>query len=266
MNLRFLLIVIALPLIALSCTTEPQQVEITREVIQEVPVTVEVTRVVTEIETVEVAMETTRLVEVVVTATPAPTETAVAETEPTPEPTATPSSNIYTVQSGDNLSIIANRTGATVAIIREANDLTADSILTVGQELVIPGWDGVERVVEAAPTTPAGDPAAPPPPGGELVATGPNLLPNPSFEGDWYFHHYNELQVPDGWQLTTDEGPNTLEPGSGGNFYRPEVRVIPRPDLPPHEQNLFIFDGDKTIKAFKGGAPTSFSLFTDVVL
>ncbi|MFO7536846.1 MAG: LysM peptidoglycan-binding domain-containing protein [Chloroflexota bacterium] len=270
MNLRFFLTVIALLVMALGCTAEPQQIEVTRDVLREVPVTIEVTRVVTEIETVEVAVETTRLVAVVVTATPESTETAVAatvEAEPTPEPTATtPAGSTYTIRAGDNLSLIARKTGTAVETILAANNLTTNSILVVGQELTIPGWDGVEQAVVAAatPVAPAAPTAAPP--AAEPVVQGPNLLPNPSFEGDWYFYLYNELQIPDGWQLTTDEGPVNLEPGAPGNFFRPEVRVVPRPDLPAHEQNLFIFDGDKTVKAFKGGAPTSFSLFTDLVL
>jgi hypothetical protein len=142
-----------------------------------------------------------------------------------------------------------------------ANNLTSDSFIAAGQELLIPGWDGVAQAANGAAPPPA---AAETPP--EAVVQGPNLLPNPSFEGNWYFYLYNELQIPDGWQLTTDEGSNTLEPGSGGLFNRPEVRLVPAQDLPLAEQSTFIFEGNKTVKAFKGGAPTSFSLFTDVAL
>ncbi len=249
-----------------ACAGEPQTMEVTRIVEQEVPATVEVevTRVITE----TAVIEATRLVEVevVVTATPAPTETAV-----TPSPTATPISSSYVIETGDTLPLIAGRTGSTVAAIREANDLGPDDALVVGEELLIPGWDGVlveDTAVAVRPTATATLTSTNPIPRDtrNWVVTGPNLLPNPSFEGDWYFYLYNELQVPEGWRLATDEGPNTLEPGSGGNFLRPEVRVVPRPDLPDHEQNLFVFDGFKTVKAFKGGAPTSFSLFTDVAL
>jgi LysM repeat protein len=268
MKLTHFVVIAALFLTIISCTTEPQPVEVTRLVGQDVPVTVEVTRVITEVATVEVMVETTRLVEVevVATATPIPTEAAESP-DPTAEATAaTPADSTYTIRSGDNLSLIAGKTGTAVETILAANNLTTNSILVVGQELTIPGWDGVEQAVAAAatPVAPAAPTAAPP--AAEPVVQGPNLLPNPSFEGDWYFYLYNELQIPDGWQLTTDEGPVNLEPGAPGNFFRPEVRVVPRPDLPAHEQNLFIFDGDKTVKAFKGGAPTSFSLFTDLVL
>jgi LysM repeat protein len=252
-------------MILAACAGEPQTVEVTRIVTQEVPATVEVevTRVVTE----TAVIEATRLIEIVITATPAPTETAV-----TPSPTATPTSSNYVIETGDTLPLIAGKTGSTVAAIREANDLSPDDELVVGEELLIPGWDGVfedNTAVAVSPTVPAIPTSTSPAtslPATELVVSGPNLLPNPSFEGDWYFHQFNELQIPEGWLVVTDEGPNTLTPGSGGNFLRPEIRVIPESDLPPAERSLFIFDGMKTVKAFKGGAPTSFSLFTDVAL
>jgi hypothetical protein len=99
-----------------------------------------------------------------------------------------------------------------------------------------------------------------------VAPTSNNLFNNGSFEGGWFFFLYNELQVPEGWQLATDEGPNTLEPGSGGVFNRPEVRVVGKNQLPEVEWDWFIFDGYKSVKVFKGGAPTAFSLFQDVSL
>lgn len=253
-----------------GCATEPQPVEVTRLVSQELPVTVEVTRVVPQEVTrqviVEQMVEVTRVITVAVTVEPTITETATmtetAVAQSTPPPAQ--AGNTYTVQAGDNLALIAVRTGASVASIQSANDLSDASLLTIGQVLLIPGWDGVLREV-AIPTTAASTPQEPPAPA-TAVTQGSNLLPNPSFEGDWYFYLYNELQIPDGWQLITDEGPNTLEPGAGGLFLRPEVRVVPARDLPPAEQGLFIFDGSKTVKAFKGGAPTSFAMFTDITL
>lgn len=258
-NLIFILL--AGILLSAGCAGQPQIVEVTRivELPATVEVPVEVTRIVELQATVEVPVEVTRIVEQVVTTTPAPTDTAV----PTPIPTATtlPAGSTYTVLPGDTLSSIADKTGTAVADIMAANNLTSNSFIAAGQELLIPGWDGVAQAADSAPPPPAAGETPP-----EAVVQGPNLLPNPSFEGSWYFYLYNELQVPDGWQLATDEGPNTLEPGSGGLFIRPEVRVVPAPDLPPSEQSTFIFEGFKTIKAFKGGAPTSFSLFTDVAL
>ncbi|MFO7664072.1 MAG: LysM peptidoglycan-binding domain-containing protein, partial [Chloroflexota bacterium] len=265
MKLQQLVALIAGVLLLAACAQEPQQVEVTRLIEQEIPVTVEVTRIVKEPATVEVPVEVTRVVEVVVTATPE--AVSEVETEPTPTgipPTATlvdtQAGSTYTVVSGDTLSSIAVTTGTTVADISTANNLTSDAII-VGQELFIPGWDGGAAIVVDANTPPPATIGASQPP-----AQTSNLLPNPSFEGEWYFYLYNELQVPEGWELRTDEGPNTLEPGSGGLFNRPEVRVVPSKDLPPTEQSTFIFDGDKTVKAFKGGAPTSFSMFTDVPL
>ena len=256
----FILTLLAEIMLLAACAGQPQPVEVTRLITQELPVTVEVTRIVQLPATVEVPVEVTRLIELVVTATPVPTETAV----PTAIPTPLPDGNIYIILPGDTLSSIADKTGTAVIDIISANSLTNDSFIAAGQELFIPGWDGV------AQTSNGESNAAPPPAANETppeaVIQGPNLLPNPSFEGDWYFYLYNELQVPDGWQLATDEGPNNLENGAGGLFNRPEVRVVPAKDLPPAEHRLFIMDGNKTLKAFKGGAPTSFSIFTDVAL
>jgi hypothetical protein len=211
MKIRYLLTgAFAFLLLLVACANEPQivEVEVTRLVEQEVVVQVTqlvtevvtevVTEIVTEISTVEVPVETTRLV--IVTATPEPAT-------PTPTPTQTPT---------------ITPTPTTV----QTTDATTSN----------------------------------------LPQTGVNLLPNPSFEEDWYFAGFNELQIPNGWYVATDEGPNTLEPGDGGLFFRPEIRVVPFHDLPPHEHSQFIFDGLKTLKAFKGYAPTSFSLFTDIIL
>jgi LysM repeat protein len=268
----FITAVLALFMFTAGCASEPQsvEVEVTRLVDREV--IVEVTQVVTQPVMVEVPVEVevTRMVEVVVTATSEPEEVVEEEAEatavapPTATPTSAPTGTAYTVRSGDTLSIIAARTGASIADIRAANNLTDSSVIIAGQLLLIPGWDGVERVVTAPPTSAAPPPtAAPPPPSGP---TGGNLLPNASFEGDWYYAGFNELQIPVGWQVATDEGANNLSPGAGGLFARPEIRVVPSTDLPPAEHGSFIFDGNKTLKAFKGYAPTSFSLFTDIAL
>lgn len=261
-----LLLIVSLAFLA-ACAGETQTVEVTRLVPQEVAV--EVTRVVSEVSTVEVPVEVTRLVEVEVVVTPTPAEveaTAVPEAtlEPTAEPTAM--SNIYVVASGDNLSIIATKTGTAVADIRAANNLAAGALLDVGQELVIPGWSG-EIVAEVPTVDAASAPTAPPAASTELVPVGPNLLPNFSFEEGWYFFQgVSEWQIPNNWLLAVDEGPNTLEGGTGGTFLRPEIRVVPKTDIPPAEHPLFVFDGQNTIKAFKGGAPTNFAIFTDITL
>ncbi len=178
----------------------------------------------------------------------------------------------YTVKPGDSLWAIAQLFGITVDDIVAANDIVDPTFIVAGTELIIP----VDEVPEAVAAASAGSPAAAAAPATTPavaeetavapVAASPELLPNASFEGDWYFYLYNELQVPVDWQLRTFEGTNDLTPGSGGVFFRPEVRVVPAKDLPPSEHSAFIMDGIKTVKAFKGGAPTQFSMFTDVAL
>ncbi|MCB8976937.1 MAG: hypothetical protein H6657_05865 [Ardenticatenaceae bacterium] len=96
---------------------------------------------------------------------------------------------------------------------------------------------------------------------------GPNLLANGSFEGGWY--HPNgtpELQIPEGWQFTFAEGTNTLDPDPWNVWVRPEVRVLPSAFLPPAEHDLFIWDGDQTVKVFKDSGAISFELTTAVFL
>lgn len=252
-----------------ACTAAPETVEVTRVVTEQFPVTVEVTRVVPQPVTIEKVVEVTRVVEVVMVATPTPdltaeatavmTETAVVEPTPTltPAATATPvEGSYYTVRTGDSLSGIALKTGASEEAIMAANNLINANIISVGQELLIPGWTGeTTTAAQPAPTSPE-QPAA---------TAGVNLLPNPSFEEDWYFFQgVSEWQLPNGWSFSADEGANNQ--GSGGRFFRPEVRLLRGSDLPPAEQSLFVLDGAKTIKAFKGDAPTSFAIFRDVAL
>ena len=272
MKQRLIMVLLPLALLVLTgCGGPAEAVEVTRVVTEQVPVTVEVTRVVVQEIVQEVAVEVTRLVEAAPTmeAAAEPTAEATAEVEPspTPEPTATTAVTgaTYTVQPGDTLATIAEQTGTTIAALQAANNMDGSSFLIAGQEIVIPGLEGEVPVIQAAAPAATEAPAEAAP-AAAAAAPGANLLPNASFEGEWYFYLYNELQIPEGWQLTTDEGPNNLEQGAGGLFNRPEVRVVPAKDLPPAEHGLFIFEGNKTVKAFKGGAPTSFSMFTDVAL
>jgi LysM repeat protein len=66
--------------------------------------------------------------------------------QPAPKPVVQPPAGgaVYTVKSGDCLSVIASEQGSTVAAIREANGLKSDTIV-VGQKLVIPGGTGTPR-------------------------------------------------------------------------------------------------------------------------
>lgn len=169
-------------------------------------------------------------------------------------------STIYVVQPGDTLYEIAAEFGVSVAAIVEANSLGNPNMIYVGQELIIPGTNGGTTTTTTTPSTPT---AAPPPP----TTSGENLLPNPSFENG-YTNLYGapELQVPVGWIMQIDEGPGALAPETGLMYIRPESRIAPRWGLPPLEQSLFLWNGDWTLKVFKGGAPVSFRLFTDVYL
>ncbi|MCB8945486.1 MAG: hypothetical protein H6658_17185 [Ardenticatenaceae bacterium] len=96
---------------------------------------------------------------------------------------------------------------------------------------------------------------------------GPNQLPNSSFEGGWY--HPNgipELQIPNDWEFEWDEGPTGHGNEPWDVWVRPEVRVLPAEQLPPAEQPIFIWDGNQTLKIFKGWGAISFRLTTQVTL
>ncbi len=179
-----------------------------------------------------------------------------------PSAVAVPGGVQHTVEAGDTLFRISMIYNVAMQTIAEANNLPDGRTVRLGKKLFIPGASlarGQGMTATPAPSAPDTSVAAAP-------TTGQNLFKNGDFEGDWYFYLYNELQVPVGWQLATDAGPNTLEGGPGGVFNRPEVRVVGTNQLPPNEWEWFVFNGTKTVKAFKGGAPTAFSLFQDVYL
>ncbi|PID84655.1 MAG: hypothetical protein CSB13_12030 [Chloroflexi bacterium] len=269
---RIILFFLLITAVLAACSTSPETVAVTRVVTQEIPVTVEVTRIVTQPITVEIEkeVEVTRLVEVPVAATPVPenTEPAPPTEEPTAAPTATTEvvaeateiplqGDYYTVQSGDTLSTISQATGVSEADIMAANNMTNANVLVVGQELLIPGWTGGSAAAGSQPQPTAPEQLAAP--------VGANILPNGSFEEGWYyFQGVSEWQLPNGWSLSVNEGTNPY--GSGGRYFRPEIRLLTLAHLPPNEQGLFVFDGAKTIKAFKGDAPTHFTLYRDVTL
>lgn len=66
--------------------------------------------------------------------TPTPTSTPT----PTITPTPTPSFFVHTVEAGDTLIGIALAYGVPLEAILEANDIDRDSILHIGQELIVP--------------------------------------------------------------------------------------------------------------------------------
>ncbi|MDX1616329.1 MAG: LysM domain-containing protein, partial [Candidatus Promineifilaceae bacterium] len=135
----------------------------------------------------------------------------------------------------------------TLQALIQANGITNPSFIYPGQQLLIPGGQ------------PPPGPSPSPPPASAPPSS--NLLPNPSFEAG-YSHLYGapELQVPSAWHLGLVEGGGA--PGTGLTYLRPESRVLPRWSLPAAEHSLFIWDGDWTVKVFKGSAPMSFRLTT----
>ncbi len=111
-----------------------------------------------------------------------------------------------------------------------------------------------------AATAPPAEPTAPP-------QLGVNLLPNASFEEG----HYNqdgvpELQLPVGWRIEWDTGPTGVGTADWDVFVRPEARVLSTAFLPPEEHAIYIYNGQHTVKIFKGGGAVSFRLLTDVTL
>lgn len=200
---------------------------------------------------------------------PPPGATAVPPTNPPVPPPPSPpptAGTTYVVQPGDTLYRIAVRFGVTVQAMAAANNIANTNLIYVGQVLTIPGSSSAPPVATAVPP---GNPPAPPPPSPTIVPppTGANLFNNGSFEGGWY-HPGNlpELQIPNGWLFEWDEGPTGFGSAPWDVWLRPEVRVLPAAQLPPHEQNLFIFDGNQTVKAFKGNGAISYRLLQDVTL
>jgi LysM repeat protein len=68
----------------------------------------------------------------------APTATPLNSPTPPPTPTLPPNQVYHTVESGETVSTIAKLYGTTVQAILQANGLKATSILSVGQQLIIP--------------------------------------------------------------------------------------------------------------------------------
>jgi hypothetical protein len=114
----------------------------------------------------------------------------------------------------------------------------------------------------AQPTSPPAPPTLPPNP-----TLGVNLLPNPSFEEG----HYNqngipELQLPNGWRLEYREDATGFGGQAWDVYVRPETRVLPSHFLPPEEHGLYIFDGNNTVKIFKGNGAINSRLLTELDL
>ena len=74
------------------------------------------------------------------TNTPTPTLTPTLPPTPTlsPTPTPTPKPLIHSIKTGETLNFIAQKYNVSLADLEQANDITQDTILQVGQELIIP--------------------------------------------------------------------------------------------------------------------------------
>ncbi len=75
------------------------------------------------------------------------------QTQASPSPGATLPA-VHVVQPGENLLLIAQRYGLTVAALMQANGLTSNDVLRVGQELRLPGGAPTPTATEAPTVTP----------------------------------------------------------------------------------------------------------------
>ncbi len=74
------------------------------------------------------------------------------------------------VQPGEYLTLIAEQYGVTAQEIADANGIAMDSILSVGQELIIPGTEPAPTSTEAATATPEPSPTEPSEPEGGVIS------------------------------------------------------------------------------------------------
>ncbi|MDX1413657.1 MAG: hypothetical protein R3293_05660 [Candidatus Promineifilaceae bacterium] len=120
----------------------------------------------------------------------------------------------------------------------------------------------------AAPAAPTAAPVVVIEPTSETEPVlGVNLIPNGSFEeGHYHQDGVPELQLPVKWRIAWDEGPTGVGNMSWDVYVRPEVTVLSTAFLPPEEHGLYIYNGQHTLKVFKGQGAVSFRLMTDVTL
>ncbi|MFO7698316.1 MAG: LysM peptidoglycan-binding domain-containing protein [Anaerolineae bacterium] len=115
------------------------------------------------------------------TSTPTPTPTAVPPSPTATQTAARPTASgttTYRVQAGDTLSSIAARFGITWEVLAAANGLTGNSVLRIGQELIIPASGAAPPTATATPLPrPTATPVPPTPtPQPQLAAP---MLVNP---------------------------------------------------------------------------------------
>jgi hypothetical protein len=80
-----------------------------------------------------------------------------------------------------------------------------------------------------------------------------NILQNGSFENGWTDYNAS-IQVPTSWHVRWADAdtPNPYSSDPWNKFVSPEIVHKLRDQLPPNERDLFILDGDTTLKTFKG--------------
>lgn len=184
------------------------------------------------------------------------TETAV----PIVPPTWTPAPTLPPPPSSTPLPTITQApTDTPVPLPTNTATATATSLPT---ETPVPATN------TPAPPAPTSPPPPPPPPTTAPDAVlGVNILPNGSFEDGWYNKDgIPELQLPNGWTFDWDTGPTGFGTQSWDVYVRPETRVLPAAQIPPAEHPLFIYDGNYTVKIFKGSGAISFRMYRDLTL
>jgi hypothetical protein len=90
-------------------------------------------------------------------------------------------------------------------------------------------------------------------------------LINGSFEDGWTDADAS-TQVPNGWHYEWLTGANPISGDPWNEFVQPEMRVLPREQLPLDERGIFILDGDHTLKLFKGNGAWNARLTQTVIL
>ena len=211
----------------------------------------------------QVATAVVRVAAVQATWTPLPVVLEEAESEPT-DP-APPTSTTVPTSTAVPTNTVVSATETPEATPTETLEPTATNPPPAATSPPAP-TSPPASTSEAVPTAPPAPPAAEPTLAAEPVL-GVNLLPNPSFEEG----HYNqngvpELQLPNKWRLEWDEGPTGLGNAAWDYFVRPEVRVLSTAFLPPEEHGLYVYNGQHTVKAFKGSGAVNFRMLTDITL
>jgi len=125
-------------------------------------------------------------------------------------PSATPTLRVHVVAKGDVLGRIAARYDVTVAEIAALNGISEDSILQLGQELLIPPARGGEQALALAPTL------APTPTFAPTEWPTPTLAPT-------------ETPTPLGWGLASVAGLSAIEAERKGATMTPTATLTPTP-------------------------------------